>query len=132
VIQQDLNANQRDGTLNMPKSVLGDEAGFQMPLFELRGRNYVYFDVQRGQLVHSISDLELTLKIGSMIDETAGILQGAAKGLAEVFGGQSSELSEILGDAAPAKSGLDLILDIDSTMTLADLQPTVAAQVRRP
>lgn len=121
VIQQDIDSRQTDGRLVSPKSSMGDEAAFKMPLFDLTGRNMVYFDVQRGQLVRSESDLRFDLKIGSMLKQTAQVFSTAASDLSRIFGGPSSQgnnLDDVLGDLLPKDDSLDLSVAIRSTMAL--------------
>jgi hypothetical protein len=130
VIRQDIDSRETDGVLTMPDSTMGSEMQFGMPLFELQGTNYIYFDIQRGQLVHTTSDLQLALKIGRALSEISSIFERAADDLAAVLGGASpgTGASNPLEDT----SGLDLILDIDSTMTLKGVVPTLTARTPHP
>src|SRR5690606_36688294 len=75
VIEQTLDSRQQDGRLHASDSSLGKEADFRMSMFDLSGKNMVYFDVNQGQLAHSAGSYLLVIKLGSVLGE-AGQMRG--------------------------------------------------------
>lgn len=123
VIQQEYTSRQEDGTLNAPKSALGDAMQFGIPLFDLQGQGLTYFDVNNGQLAHTQLDLKLTLKLSQFLNGLSGSQGDIAKQLGNLLGGQLSGIDELLGGAAtPGENDtlLDLSLDINAGMSIVD------------
>ncbi len=117
VIQQDFGATQTDGTLNAPESALGESVQVTVPLFDLQGRNLVYFDVVNGQLVHTVLDLDLNMNFGKMLGNIVGILDQLSGGLLEedLAGPDRS-----LGPEDSTADLLDLSLGIEGAITQID------------
>lgn len=115
VIQQDVLSSQSGGTLNSPKSSLSDAAQFSMSMFDLSGRNMLYFDVDAGKLVRSDMDLDLILKIGQALQDYSALLNGLLGDGASVDGAQ---LGDLLGGLGQQSNLVDLGLDIKATLAL--------------
>ncbi len=112
VIEQEFLSEQKDGALEAPESALGEATRFSMPLFTLQGKNYVYFDVNNGQLVHSTMDLGLNINIGQMLGDMSGLLGGLTTDISKLLGGTASGLEDLLGDIS-GQGGWDDLLKLD-------------------
>lgn len=110
VIRQTLQADQADGTLASPESVLGDEMNFSMPEFRLSGENLIYFDVDNGQLIQADLNLNFTMRIGGQLKPVADLLNVYGSLLNELEGNRPSE--------SPAQDALDLGVNIQATLGL--------------
>ncbi|MBN2307642.1 MAG: hypothetical protein JXR94_01650 [Candidatus Hydrogenedentes bacterium] len=115
VIQQDFLAEQQNGTLDSPESALGEAMQFSMPLFELTGRNMIYFDVNAGQLVHTDMDLYLALKIGDVLGQSLQMLTTLTE---QLLSGDDSGLDALLSGQAPEGDSLDLGVAIQGSLAL--------------
>ncbi len=117
VIHQDFGAAQQDGTLDSPESAMGSATQFSMPLFDLNGTNTVYFDVNRGQMVHSVLDLALVMNIGSVLGDAAGLVGQLGQGILE---GNAEGVEDLLGPAPSQPNLLDLSVKIDGAISAFD------------
>ncbi|MCL4693407.1 MAG: hypothetical protein KJ060_12970 [Candidatus Hydrogenedentes bacterium] len=117
VIHQNVGAAQQDGTLDSPESAMGSAMQFTMPLFDLNGTNTVYFDVNRGQVVHAVLDLALIMNIGSVLGDAAGIVGQLGQG---ILGGNAEGVEDLLGPAPNQPNLLDLSVKIDGAISAFD------------
>ncbi|MCC6490852.1 MAG: hypothetical protein IT364_25420 [Candidatus Hydrogenedentes bacterium] len=117
VIVQDFGGSQSGGVLDSPASPMGEAMQFSMPLFDLRGRNTIYFDVATSKMVHTVIDLDLILNIGSALGNVAGVFQELSKALQD---GGLSETPAPGGQDAAQQNLLDLALGIDGAITLIE------------
>ncbi|MCC6144401.1 MAG: hypothetical protein IT368_11405 [Candidatus Hydrogenedentes bacterium] len=122
VIEQEITADQTNGSIHMPESALGSALGLSMPGFDLSGDNEVYFDVENGQLVHSEMALHMGMDLGKALGPAGDVLGQLGTGLGDLLG----DLPEF-ENLAPKKDAngnvqqknlLDLDLDINSTVSL--------------
>ena len=117
VVLQEFGGKQEGGVLDSPAGPMGDAMQFSMPLFDLRGQNTIYFDVNAGKMVHTVIDLDLVLNIGSALGGVAGVFQELSKALQE--GGLSE--SPVSGDQGAAQQNLlDLAVGINGAITLIE------------
>lgn len=121
VIEQTLDSRQQDGRLHASDSSLGKEADFRMSMFDLSGKNMVYFDVNQGQLAHSAGSYRLVIKLGSVLGEAGQMLGQALSQISQALTGDPGGSQDLFGSAAPNAGALDLALDIDTSLTLKDV-----------
>lgn len=112
-IRQTIVANQEGGTINSPKSALGDEMNFSVPQFNLSGENIIYFDVDKGQMVEADMDLTFSMRIGEELKAVAGMLSIYGNLLNEIEGSKP-------GESQPKEDLLNLGVNIRGQMLLMD------------
>ena len=114
VIRQELFSSQQDGTMASPKSVLGEGMEFTMPIFEVSGENWIYFDEGNGQLVECDMDMEFTLQLGEELKPVGDLLNLYSE-LFRELDGQPSPPSQQPEEKHPL---LDLGAHIQGSLTL--------------
>lgn len=117
VIHQDFGAAQQEGSLDSPESAMGSAMQFTMPLFDLNGTNTVYFDVNKGQMVHAVLDLSLVMNIGSVLGGAAGLVGQLGQG---ILGGNAEGVEDLLGPAPTQPNLLDLSVKINGAISAFD------------
>jgi hypothetical protein len=121
VVTQVISADQTNGSVHMPQSVLGSALGLSMPEFDLNGNNEVYFDVENGQLVHSEMALHMGMDLGEALGASGDVLKELGAGLGELLGDLPEFEDMIRKDQdgnVDKKNLLDLDLNINSTISL--------------
>jgi hypothetical protein len=86
-----------------------------IPMFDVTGRNTIYFDVVTGKLVHAVLDLEFHLRIREALGDYGKIIESLGR---QVFEGRFKGLEDVM--PAPEKSKqdlLDLSVSIDGAIT---------------
>jgi len=110
VVSQVLTAEQTEGLLDSPESILGGAMSFSMPKFLLSGNNTLYYDADTGRLVHSDIDLHFGLEI-----------ERELKGATQLLGMYGSLLDDIEGGTSNTR------LEIDTSKNLMELGVDIKA-----
>jgi hypothetical protein len=112
VVEQVLEGVQTGGTAEAFDSAGVDSMKVSVPLFNLTGKNTIYFDVNDLRLVHANLDMNLAMNIGGALGDAAGIVQLLGKSL-----------------LSPDREGLDDLQTGDGTEDLLDFNVSIVGAV---